>query len=124
STWLTPPRRGRSKGGVAHLACRETTWSSWTFIATRRYTSSLGGNMHPSRALAVVLVLIASASAAEDPAAAGVKEAKIVFDVTEGDAKVFLERLEAIDETRKDLAAAGLTPQLVIALRGGATLLV
>ncbi len=57
-------------------------------------------------------------------AAGPVKEAKIVYDVTEGDAAKLLGRIEGIEGTRQELAAQGMKPHIVLSFRGGATKLV
>ena len=63
--------------------------------------------------------------AADDRAALqGMKEGKIVYDVTEGDAQKLLGRLDAIEETRQSMIQQGVTPHFVLAFRGGATKLV
>ena len=65
------------------------------------------------------------AEPADDKAAlAGIKEVKVAFDVTEGDAKGLLNRISVIDETRVSLLRQGVTPNFVIAFRGPATKLV
>jgi intracellular sulfur oxidation DsrE/DsrF family protein len=55
---------------------------------------------------------------------AGLKEGKIIFDITEGDGKALLVRIESIEETRLDLIKQGITPRFVLSFRGPATLLV
>jgi len=79
--------------------------------------------MHAAHTL-IVLLLAAAADRAGDDALQGIKEAKIVYDVTEGDGKLLLGRIETIEETRQDLIRRGVTPRLVISFRGGATKLV
>jgi intracellular sulfur oxidation DsrE/DsrF family protein len=54
----------------------------------------------------------------------GAKEVKVAFDVTVGDAKALLGRLNIIDETRQSLIQQGVTPHFIIAFRGPATKLV
>jgi intracellular sulfur oxidation DsrE/DsrF family protein len=54
----------------------------------------------------------------------GLKEVKVAFDVTTGDAKRLLGTLNVIDETRQSLIKQGVTPHIVLAFRGPATLLV
>ena len=62
------------------------------------------------------------ASAADDKAALmGLKEAKIAFDIHEGDPKALLSRLNVIDETRQSLIAQGVKPHFILAFRGPAT---
>jgi len=87
--------------------------------------------MSIQRLLAVALIaslfLLASpgARAADDRAVLeGLKDGKIVFDITQDEGKALLDRLVAVQETRKALAAQGVTPHLVVTFRGGATRLV
>ena len=54
----------------------------------------------------------------------GIKDAKIVYDVTDGDGKALLNRLDTIDETRRSMLEAGTMPHFVISFRGPATKLV
>jgi intracellular sulfur oxidation DsrE/DsrF family protein len=78
-----------------------------------------------------VAVLIASSLAAaahaqsgppsNKEALQGVKEMKIAFDITTGNPKSLLGRLEVIDLTRKQLIADGVEPRFVIAMRGDAS---
>ncbi|HET7362205.1 MAG TPA: hypothetical protein VFJ70_01405 [Burkholderiales bacterium] len=67
----------------------------------------------------------ALAAGYDDQAAlAGLKEVKVAFDLTAGDAKVLLARLNIIDETRRSLIQQGVTPHFVLTFRGPATRLV
>lgn len=71
------------------------------------------------------MFLALAARAADDRAALqGIKDGKIVYDITEGDGKGLYDRLETIDETRRSLIAEGVAPHFVISFRGGATKLV
>ena len=54
----------------------------------------------------------------------GIKDIKVAFDLTEGNAAPLLIRLNTIDETRQSLIKQGVTPHFVIAFRGPATKLV
>ena len=54
----------------------------------------------------------------------GAKEVKVAFDITAGDAKALLGRLNVIDETRRSLIDQGVTPHFVLSFRGPATRLV
>lgn len=75
---------------------------------------------------AVVLaspVLGAHAIAADDSPMAGMKEAKVAFDITAGEPGRLLNILNTIDETREGFARHGVTPRFVLAFRGPATLL-
>lgn len=49
---------------------------------------------------------------------------QIICDVNVGKAKLLLRRLELIDETYSQLLDAGITPTIVVAFRGGASLYV
>ena len=68
-------------------------------------------------------VMGAHAWAADDNPMAGMKEAKVAYDITAGEAGRMLLILNTIDETREGLAKAGITPRFVLAFRGPATLL-
>ena len=57
-------------------------------------------------------------------ALAGLREAKVIFDITTGDAKKLLSRLELIEETRDGMLKQGVKPRFVLAFRGPASLLV
>ena len=75
--------------------------------------------------IAALIPLSPGARAEDDHAALqGMKEGKIVFDITQDDGKHLLDRLVAVEATRKELAAQGVTPHIVITFRGGATRLV
>lgn len=68
---------------------------------------------------------LSRAEPADDKAAlSGITEVKVAFDITEGDAKGLLNRINVIDETRVSLLKQGVTPNFVIAFRGPATRLV
>ncbi len=70
--------------------------------------------------------VLAGAQAVPDDRAAleGLKQAKVAFDITTGDAKALLGTLNVIDETRQSLIKQGVTPHILLAFRGPATLLV
>ena len=68
-------------------------------------------------------VLGAHAWAADDNPVAGLKEAKVAFDITAGEPGRLLNILNTIDETREGFARHGVTPRFVLAFRGPATLL-
>ena len=69
--------------------------------------------------------LSAQAQSADDRAALqGLKEVKVAYDITEGDGKGLLNRLDVIDETRQSLIKQGVTPHFVLTFRGPATRLV
>ena len=57
-------------------------------------------------------------------ALSGLDEGKIVFDITEGDGKKLLTKLNVIDETRQSLMQQGVTPHFVLTFRSGASRLV
>ena len=70
------------------------------------------------RSVAVLLLLSnltlsaspAFAQADDRAVLAGLKEVKVGFDITTGDAKALLNRLNVIDETRQSLIKQGVTP--------------
>lgn len=66
-----------------------------------------------------------NAQSADDRAAlTGLSEVKIIFDLTSGDAERLSGTLAVIEDTRAALIRQGVTPQIVLAFRGGATRLV
>jgi hypothetical protein len=68
---------------------------------------------------------VSNAQTADDKAALqGLKEVKLVFDVTTADAKPLLIVLTVIEETRASLIKQGVTPTIVVTFRGPATKLV
>ena len=67
-------------------------------------------------------VMGAQAWAADENPIAGMKEAKVAFDITAGEAGRMLTILNTIDETREGLAKHGVTPRFVLAFRGPASL--
>jgi len=71
-----------------------------------------------------LLAAVAFGRSGDQSPLAGVKEGKIVYDITEGDGKALLLRIESIEETRQDLVKQGITPRFVLSFRGPATLLV
>lgn len=76
-------------------------------------------------AMAIFVAYSTGAQAADDSAAlAGLKEAKIAFDIHEGNPKLLLARLDVIDETRQSLIQQGVKPHFILAFRGPATRLV
>ena len=54
----------------------------------------------------------------------GAKQVKVAFDITAGDAKALLGRLNIIDETRQSLIQQGVAPHFILSFRGPATKLV
>jgi len=64
-----------------------------------------------------------SAWAADDNPVAGMKEAKIAFDITAGEPNRMLLILDTIEETREGFSRQGITPRFVLAFRGPASLL-
>jgi intracellular sulfur oxidation DsrE/DsrF family protein len=80
----------------------------------------------------VIFVLVMAVGAikveAEGPndsvALSGLKQVKVAFDMTNGDAKALLNQLTVIGETRDSLIQQGTRPEFVIAFRGPATRLV
>src|SRR3954471_21775015 len=78
--------------------------------------------------VAIVLSTAASAALAGDyddrEALQGAKEVRVAFDITAGDAKALLGRLNVIDETRQSLIQQGVAPHFVLTFRGPATRLI
>src|SRR5256712_11746103 len=68
-------------------------------------------------------VMGAHAWAADDNPVAGLKEAKVAFDITAGEPGRMLNILNTIDETREGFVKHGVTPRFVLAFRGPASLL-
>lgn len=54
----------------------------------------------------------------------GMTEVKVIFDVTTGDAKKLLSRLGLIEETRDSIVKQGGKPNIIVAVRGPASLLI
>jgi intracellular sulfur oxidation DsrE/DsrF family protein len=71
----------------------------------------------------VAPVLGARSYAADENPLAGLKDAKVAFDITAGEPGRLLNILNTIDETREGFAKHGVTPHFVLAFRGPATLL-
>jgi len=74
-------------------------------------------------ALMVVIGLAGTSHAGDDNPIAGLKDAKIAFDITAGEPGRLLNILNTIDETRESFVRQGVTPHFVLAFRGPATLL-
>lgn len=56
-----------------------------------------------------------------DKALKGVTESKAYFDVTVGEPKILLIRLQLVEKTHNQLVAAGVTPTFIIGIRGKAS---
>ncbi len=56
-----------------------------------------------------------------DKALKGVTESKAYFDVTIGEPKLLLIRLQLIEKTYDQLLAAGITPSFIVGIRGKAS---
>jgi hypothetical protein len=67
---------------------------------------------------------VSAASFDDQEALHGAKEVKVAFDITAGDAKALLGRLNVIDETRQSLIQQGVTPHFILSFRGPATKLI
>ena len=85
-------------------------------------------NRHLRIAIAAAAFLAApavqAASFDDQEALQGAKEVKVAFDITAGDAKALLGRLNVIDETRQSLIQQGVTPHFILSFRGPATKLI
>ena len=77
--------------------------------------------------VSLLLVLVALFSPAwgssydNSAALAGLQTPKVYFDVNQGDAKKLLVRLDLLDRTIRQMTEAGLRPEVVVGIRGGAT---
>jgi len=60
---------------------------------------------------------------ADDNPVAGMKEARVAFDITAGEPNRMLQILNTIDESREGFMKQGITPHFVLAFRGPASLL-
>ena len=90
-------------------------WAAWKILGV--IVSGLAG--------VAILPSAARAGAPDDMAAlAGLRTAKVAFDIKEGDGKALLNRLGIIDETRQSLIRQGVKPEFVLTFRGPATKLV
>ncbi len=65
----------------------------------------------------------AHAWAADDNPVAGLKEARVAYDITAGEPGRMLNILDTIDETRESFMKQGIAPRFVLAFRGPASLL-
>jgi intracellular sulfur oxidation DsrE/DsrF family protein len=77
-------------------------------------------------ALLLGLAMLASSAgsaAASDPMLAGMTEAKMAFDITAAEPPRLLSILNVIEETRDGLVRQGITPRIILAFRGPATVL-
>ena len=74
--------------------------------------------------MAVGAIKVEAESPNDSVALSGLKQVKVAFDMTNGDAKALLNQLNVIGETRDSLIQQGTTPEFVIAFRGPATRLV
>lgn len=87
------------------------------YMRMQKFLLSLGA--------AALLMHATVAPAADDHAAlAGLSEARIAFDIKDGEGKALLARLDIIEETRQSLIQQGVTPKFILAFRGPATRLV
>lgn len=83
-----------------------------------------------SMAFAGLLMMFSSTPGMAGPvpddhaALTGLKTAKVVFDIKQGNPKKLLLRLNLVDETAKGLRAQGVEPQFVLSFRGPATFFV
>lgn len=76
-------------------------------------------------AAAALLMHTAVVQAADDHVALnGLSEAKVAFDIKDGEGKALLARLDIIDETRLSLIQQGVAPHFILSFRGPATRLV
>jgi len=67
------------------------------------------------------IILLASIGFAQPDSLTGLKDAKFVVDLNQGDAKKLKLRLALILETMDNIAEEGVNPVVVVAVRGGAS---
>jgi intracellular sulfur oxidation DsrE/DsrF family protein len=85
-------------------------------VSTILITGLLGFSLAP---------MVAMADTPDDQSAlAGLKTAKVAFDLKDGDGRQMLYRLNIIDETRQSLIKQGVQPEFILTFRGPATKLV
>jgi len=82
------------------------------------------GSLSVAAAVSLLAVAALAGPGADSTLLAGLREGKMVFDITEGDGKALLARTDSTEETRQDLIKQGVTPRFVLSFRGPATLLV
>ena len=70
---------------------------------------------------ASLLALAGCAAVSTPPEAANPKEARLAFDVTNGNPQVVNITLATIEMTRKQLVEQGVTPHIVVTFRGDAS---
>lgn len=72
----------------------------------------------------VGLPACADSSPMDNAALQGLTDVKVIYDVTTGNAKKLLSRLELIEETRESIIRQGGKPHFILSVRGPASLLV
>jgi len=75
-------------------------------------------------ALAVNSPVYAADLPEDAEALSGLKEVKVIFDITTGDAKKLLSCLDLIEETRDGVLKQGAKPHFILAFRGPASLFI
>jgi len=74
--------------------------------------------------LSVGLPAHADSPPADNMALQGLTDVKVIYDVTTGNAKKLLSRLELVEETRDSIIKQGGKPHFILSVRGPASLLV
>lgn len=74
--------------------------------------------------LSVGMSAHAESSPMDSVALQGLADVKIIFDITTGNAKKLLSRLELIEETRESIVKQGGKPHFILSVRGPASLLI
>ena len=85
---------------------------------------SLQSSLVPLAAAAMLMHMTAVRAADDRVALSGLSEAKVAFDIKDGEGKALLARLDIIDETRLSLIQQGVAPHFILSFRGPATRLV
>lgn len=78
---------------------------------------------HALATLACLVLASCMSMPPQAPVAGGgnAQEMKIAFDITDGNPRALLAKLNIIDTTRKQLIESGVTPRIVLAFRGDAS---
>ena len=70
--------------------------------------------------LGVLALAVAPLAAAQSSTPPPAKDTKIIFDISDANPRVLLNKLGAIDDLRQELIGAGVTPRMVLSSRGHA----
>ena len=95
---------------------------AWAEVPPRDVIAPVAANVPPpTLGVSPSAVTLIPATETDKAALAGLKEVKMVFDISVGDPKKLLDRLELIELTRLGLLKENVTPRFVLAFRGPAS---